>query len=310
MDALAELLDGVRARGALFGRSVMDPPWALRFAADAPLTLTTMLRGSGWVVPGEGEPVPLGPGDVAVVRGPAPHTVADDPGTRPQYLITRAEYCATADGSPADITLAPRTCGPNPDGSALLLSGAYDGRSGVGERLLRALPGVLVVPGDADLLERVAREVASDRPGQQVVLDRLLDVLLLTALRSWFDRPGADAPGWYRALADPVVGRALRLLHDHPAHPWTVAGLAARTGLSRAAFARRFTEQVGEPPMAYLAGRRIDAAADLLRSTDATVESVARRVGYANAFALSVAFKRLRGVPPAAYRAAPDRRAG
>lgn len=81
-------------------------------------------------------------------------------------------------------------------------------------------------------------------------------------LRTWFARPGAEAPGWYRAMGDPVVGRALRLLQDAPAHPWTVAGLAAGTGVSRAGLARRFTELVGEPPMAYLTGWRFAVAAD------------------------------------------------
>ena len=132
---------------------------------------------------------------------------------------------------------------------------------------------------------------------------RLLDLALITTLRAWFARPEAQAPGWYRPQSDAVVGSALRLLHGSPARPWTVAGLAAEAGASRATLARRFTELVGEPPMSYLAGWRIALAADLLRDTDATVGSVARQVGYANAFALSVAFKRLRGVSPSRHRA-------
>jgi AraC-like DNA-binding protein len=135
-----------------------------------------------------------------------------------------------------------------------------------------------------------------------VVLDRLLDLLLIAVLRSWFARPGARDPGWYQAHSDPVVGPALRLLHDDPAQPWTVASLAARTGVSRATLARRFTDLVGEPPMAYLTGWRLALAADLLREPAATVGSVARRVGYGSAFALSAAFKRERGVAPARYR--------
>lgn len=135
-----------------------------------------------------------------------------------------------------------------------------------------------------------------------MVLDRLLDLLLIDALRTWFSRPGAQAPAWYRALGDPVVGQALRLLQNEPAHPWTVAALAGRTGVSRAGLARRFTELVGEPPMAYLTGWRLAVAADLLRETDATVEAVAHKVGYSQAFAFSTAFKRVRGVSPQDYR--------
>lgn len=94
-----------------------------------------------------------------------------------------------------------------------------------------------------------------------------------------------------------------RLLHHHPEQPWTVASLAAATGVSRAAFARRFTELVGEPPMAYLTGWRLALAADLLNAPAATVGAVARQVGYGSGFALSTAFKRVRGVSPKAHRA-------
>jgi AraC-like DNA-binding protein len=305
MDVLADLLDGVRARGALFRRTVMTPPWSLRFASGAPLTLATMLRGAAWVVPAGGEPVRVAAGDVVVLRGRAPYTVASDPALAPRAVIGDWAYCATGDGG-ADDEADGSAVADGPAGSALLLSGAFTGRGVISERLLRALPDLLVTR-DADcpcpMLDAVAEEVTGRRPGQRVVLDRLLDLTLVSTLRSWFDRSGARAPAWYRAMDDPVVGRALRLLHDAPAHPWTVAELATGSGVSRAALARRFTERVGEPPMAYLTSWRIAMAADLLRGTDATVGSIARQVGYANAFALSVAFKRLRGMAPTAYRA-------
>ncbi|MFD6994663.1 AraC family transcriptional regulator [Streptomyces sp. NPDC059943] len=295
MDVLTDLLDGVRARGALFSRTVMTSPWSLRFASGAPLTLATVLRGQAWLVPAEGEAVRVRSGDIALVRGSAPYTVADDPDTPPRAVIDRASYCGVSD--PAVV----------PDGGTVLLSGAYDNPGGVSERLLRALPPVLVIP-DADchspMLALVAAELARDTPGQQAVLDRLLDLLLISVLRGWFDRPGTSAPPWYRTADDPVVGHALRLLHDRPADPWTVAKLAAEAGVSRAALARRFTARIGEPPMTYLTGRRISLAADLLRGTDDTVGAIARQVGYANTFALSVAFKRLRRITPSEHRAA------
>lgn len=185
------------------------------------------------------------------------------------------------------------------------MSATYQVQGDVSGRLLAALPRLLVVPA-ADLptpvVQMVRAEVSRDDPGQQVVLDRLLDLMLITTLRAWFSRPEAAAPGWYRAQGDPVVGGALRLMHENPSGSWTVASLASRGGVSRAAFARRFTSLVGEPPMSYLAGWRIALAADLLRETDDTIESVARKVGYSNAFALSVAFKRVRGVSPSVHR--------
>lgn len=106
----------------------------------------------------------------------------------------------------------------------------------------------------------------------------------------------------FRADTDPVVGPALRLIHDDPARPWTVADLAAEVGVSRAAFARRFLDRVGEPPMTYLTGWRLTMAADLLLEPGATIGAVAHQVGYSTAFALSAAFKRVRGISPRQHR--------
>ena len=159
---------------------------------------------------------------------------------------------------------------------------------------------------DSPLLPLLGTEIAKDEPGQQAVLDRLFDLLLIAAVRAWFARPESNAPVWYRAHADPIVGRALRALQADPSRPWTVAELARAAGVSRALFARRFAELVGEPPMTYLTGWRLALAADLLHDPGTTVESVAHRVGYSNGFALSTAFKRVRGVSPAQHR----RRAG
>ncbi|MEV0218538.1 AraC family transcriptional regulator [Streptomyces sp. NPDC050704] len=304
MDVLSELLDGVRARGALFRQTIIDQSWSLNFPGGSPLTLATMVRGRAWIVPAEGARVPVGTGDIALIRGRASYTLTDDPVADPVTDEPAAPpQVATVDAAEGGL--------PADDGSALLFSGAYTGQGEISERLLKVLPEVLVLP-DTDcrgpLLDLLVDEVLGDRPGQQVMRDRMLDLMLVTTLRIWFDRSEAHAPGWYRALADPVAGQALSLLHGDPAHPWTVAELAAGTGVSRAALARRFTAQVGEPPMAYLASWRIDLAADLLRETDATVGSIARRVGYANTFALSVAFKRLRGITPTEHRAAAPER--
>ena len=310
MDALAGLLDGPRARGAFLLRSVLNPPWALRIQDRAPLTLLAVERGEAWIVPDTGPPEPLQPGDIAVVRGPDPYTVAGDPATEPQIVIHPGEFSTTPDGVElcADMTLGVRTWGDGPDGSAVLLSGTYQLDGEVSRRLLAALPPVLVLPADAwssPLPGLLAEEIGRDEPGQEIVLDRLLDLLLIAVLRAWFSRPEGRAPAWYRAQGDPVVGRALDLLHEAPDRPWTVAALAAETGVSRAALARRFTELVGRPPMAYLTGRRLSLAAELLREPDATVGAVARKVGYGSAFALSTAFKRERGVSPQQHRCGP-----
>lgn len=368
MDALANLLDGPRARGAFLLRSILTPPWSVRIEDRAPLTLVLMVRGGGWVVPDGPEPVRLRPGDIAVVRGPDPYTVADEPATEPQIVIHPGQVSATPQGVELceEMDLGVRTWGDAPvedgdpvagpgtldpldpldrvvpvdsggpagsdaaddgrgegadgpddraDGSVVMISGTYQVRGEISQRLLSALPHVLVLPGDAwdsPLPGLLADEIVRDEPGQDVVLDRLLDLLLIAVLRAWFSRPEAGAPTWYAAQSDPVVGPALRLLHDEPAQPWTVAALAARTGVSRAALGRRFTDLVGEPPMSYLTNWRLSLAADLLREPDATVGAVARKVGYGSPFALSAAFKRVRGISPQQHRegAAPERTDG
>jgi AraC-like DNA-binding protein len=305
VDALTGLLDGPRARGAFLLRSIMDPPWSLRIRDEAPLTLIAMVRGEAYVVPDDAVPVRLEPGDVAIVRGPDPYTVADDPATPPQVVIHPGQRCTTPDGEDLHerMDLGVRTWGNSADGQVMMLVGTYQLRGEVSQRLLRALPVLVVLPVDSPLIPLLNDEIVKDEPGQEVVLDRLLDLLLVAVLRAWLARPEAGAPAWYRAQHDPVVGRALRLLHNHPAHPWTVAELAAGAGVSRAALARRFTDLVGEPPMAFLTGWRLALAADLLREPDTTIGAVARQVGYGSAFALSAAFKRVRGMSPQEYRA-------
>lgn len=306
MDALTSLLDGPRARGAFLLRGLFEPPWSVRVADRAPLSLVAAVRGSAWLTPACGEPLRLAVGDVAVMRGPDPYTFADDPATPAQVVIHPGQRCTTPDGEDLHdrMDLGVRAWGNSPQGTTTLLIGTYQLRSATSQRLLAALPPALVVPADSRHPPFVAllhEEIGRDEPGQEVVLDRLLDLLLIAVLRAWFARPGG-APAWHRAQGDPVVGRALRVLHEDPARPWTVAELAAEVGVSRANLAHRFTELVGEPPMAYLTGWRLALAADLLREPSATVGAVARRVGYGSSFALSAAFKRVRGVAPKEHR--------
>ena len=307
MDALTGLLEGPRARGAFMIRACFDPPWAVRVEDRAPLTVMLLVRGEAWIAPDGGEPLRLRPGDLAVARGPGPYLCADAPDTAPGAVILPGGECHYPDGRPLNgvMDLGVRTWGDRPDSATVMLIGTYRMRGEIGGRLLDALPPLLSLTADVwdcPLTPFLMEEVVRDAPGQEVVLDRLLDLLVIAALRAWFSRPQAEAPAWYAALADPVVGRVLRLVQDDPALPWTVASLAAKAGVSRAALARRFTELVGEPPMTYLTGWRMALAADALRDTDDTLDAIARRVGYGSAFALSSAFKRVYGVSPQEHR--------
>jgi AraC-like DNA-binding protein len=310
MDPLAALLDGPRAHGAFLLRSVLTPPWSLRIEDRAPLTVVSVVRGEAWIVPDAGEAVLMSEGDVAIARGPDPYLVADQPSTPPQALILPGQECRTPDGGhlTAFADVGVRTWGHGTDGPVVLLTGTYGMEGELSKQLLAALPALIVLPAaewPTPLAGLLVTEIGKDVPGQEAVLDRLLDLLLIAALRTWFDRPDSGAPAWYRAHDDPVVGHALRLLQHQPAEPWTVAKLAADTGVSRAALARRFAAAVGETPMAYLTGWRLALAADLLRQhPDATIGSIAHQVGYGSAFALSTAFKREFGVSPHHYRSA------
>ncbi|APU15024.1 MULTISPECIES: AraC family transcriptional regulator [Actinoalloteichus] len=290
MDALTDLMRGVRADGALFHRTILTPPWSLRFADGAPLTLCTMAHGNGWLIPDNGDPTPLHHGDTAVILGPAPFSVVDE--------------LPDPDG-PHRARNPPPPGGPESGGPTTLVVGAYRTSADVGRRLPGALPPVLTVPGDEEcdaVLDFLAAEVAAHGAGRQVVLDRLLDWLLTCTLHAWFDRPETHPPAWYHALGDPVVGSALRAVHAEPARPWTVAAMAAEAAVSRAAFARRFSALVGEPPLTYLTAWRMAVAADLLTEPESTVAAVARRVGYTDPFAFSAAFTRVRGVTPSSHR--------
>jgi AraC-like DNA-binding protein len=306
VDAFSDLIRGVRAHGSLFGSSTLSPPWALHFVDGAPLTLCTVLGGAGWIVPEHGPPEPLRAGDTIVVRGPATFTFVDKPGT-PAEPVACGEHCATPEQGGTRHRLGWRDDGGGP---TTLIVGAYPVRGeSAAAPLLDALPVVLRVAGGGTgdaVLDHLAAEVALDTPGQQVVLDRLLDWMLVCTLREWFDRPGGEPPAWWAAQRDPVVGRALRLLHAEPAAPWTVAALAGRTGVSRSTLAKRFADLVGEPPLTYLTRRRMALAADLLVERDsATVADVARAVGYADPFGFSAAFKRVRGTTPSEFRRLP-----
>ncbi|HWO64125.1 MAG TPA: AraC family transcriptional regulator [Umezawaea sp.] len=305
MDAFSDLFRGVRAHGSLFSSSTLTPPWAMRFVDGAPLTLCTVLTGEGWIVPEHGSPEPLRARETIVVRGPATFTFVDEVGTTAEPVAC-GEHCATPEEGGTRHRRGWNDNAAEGRDATTLIVGAYPVRGEISRRLLDALPVVLRVEagGTADpVLDHLAAEVAVDTPGQQVVLDRLLDWMLVCTLREWFDRPDSEPPAWWAAQRDPVVGHALRLLHAEPAAPWTVAALADRAGVSRSTLAKRFADLVGEPPLTYLTGWRMTLAADLLVEREAaTVADIARTVGYSDPFGFSAAFKRVRGANPTEFR--------
>ncbi len=307
MDALSGLLDGTRARHAFLLRTSWSGPWALRVMTEEVMTTLAASRGQFWIIHEGLEPILVGPGDFAITRGPEHYIVADHPDTEPTIEIHPGQVCKSLTGQPLEneMSLGVRSWGNHDEGETVMLVGAYNSFGEIGERLIRTLPpAIRLTPDDWDgtLVTLLNDEVVKDNPGQETVLDRMLDLLVVTALRAWFDRPDAEPPAWYKAQSDPIVGTALRLMQNNPAEPWTVASVAAETGVSRAVLARRFNELLGEPPISFLASWRIELAADLLRRRDMTVGAVAQQVGYSTPYALSTAFKRLRGISPSEHR--------
>ncbi len=307
MDTLAGLLDAPRARGAFTLRAVMRAPWSLRIAAESPLTLIAGVAGEIWIVPDDGNAIRLAPGDIAVTRAPAHYTVAGNTNTEPQVIIRPGQQCVDLNGvSVTDAMMhGVRTWGNDPTGTTEFLVGAYEHLSDISDRLLRALPPILLLQNkdwQSPLVAMLADEVVRDEPGQAAVLDRLLDLLLTAVLRAWFARQDPRRPDWWRNQSDPIVERTLRLMHEDPSYPWTMELLATRAGASRASLARRFQELVGEAPMTFLKQWRLARAADLLCEPGATVTTVAEQVGYTSPYAFSTAFKRVRGISPSQHR--------
>jgi AraC-like DNA-binding protein len=287
VDLLSDAIAAVRIGQPTSNRLRAGDGWCYRFAPYEGAGFHVLLRGSGWLVPDQGEPVPLGAGDVVLVPHGSAHTLS-----------------ATPDATGA---VPFETAVPEPAGRTEFLCGKYRLDHARQHPVLADLPEVVHLPARIGrhpelraAIDLLGAEVTEQRPGQATVLTGLLDLLLVYLLRAWLD--GNPATGWPQALRDREVAAALEELHTNPAAPWRIEDLAARVGLSRATLARRFTALTGRPPMAYLTWWRLTMAARLLRETDLPLPSIASKVGYASPFALSHAFKRQFGVAPGGYR--------
>jgi AraC-like DNA-binding protein len=301
---MSHLLSGIRAEGSIVTRAVLDGPWAIHLADDALLTMVTVVSGRAVVVLADGSETALQAPSTAVVRSPEPFVLMDGPDVLGQQRVEYELSCfngSCPESLAADLGVWGSAC----DRSTGLIIGAYRAAGRRHERLIGSLPPVVVVDEEGEVcawLEATAAETVTRRAGSQALMDRLLDWGLVCTLRNWFELEGVDAPAWYRGYADPLIGPALEAIHDRPDHRWTVASLAAEAGVSRALFAKRFTETIGVPPLTYLTDWRMAEAKDLLAQSDQTVASIARAVGYADAFGFSAAFKRHTGHSPKAYR--------
>ncbi|WP_255521851.1 AraC family transcriptional regulator [Actinoplanes aureus] len=226
--------------------------------------------------------------------------MADSPGTRP---VTPPCDPAEMGDLPSYASVG-ETAAPD---ATVTLCGAYELDPHLVHPLIRDLPDLIHIPAQwgrhphlRATVDLLAAELTGPGPGSDALIPALLDTMLVYLLRTWL--AGEHPVGWAAGLADPVTGAALRAMHREPGREWTVAALAAEGGLSRAPFARRFADLLGQPPMTYLTWWRMTVAAGLLRRTDTTLDGIARQVGYASEFAFAAAFKRRFGVAPGRYR--------
>ncbi|MDF1702526.1 MAG: AraC family transcriptional regulator, partial [Planctomycetota bacterium] len=260
--------------------------------------------GHCWLEIDGSEPVRLERGSLALVPHGQGHHLVDEPGRKavpffdlPIERITERYERLTWGGGGATCRL-------------LCVVVRFD--HAAAERLVAALPPVLQIDawagGDdrwlADTLQFIAREAETLRPGGETVITRLADILVIQMIRHWIETEADAESGWFAALRDEQLGRAIAAIHRKPAAHWTLASLANTAFMSRSAFAARFTEVVGEPAMRYLARWRLQLARTILREGDDTLGMVAERVGYGSEASFCRAFKREFGLPPGKDRRA------
>jgi AraC-like DNA-binding protein len=292
MDVLSDVLERARARGAVFSVLRRVEPWGLLFGGSRVLTAHILLDGRAWLEQEGEEPVELEQHAVVLMTSGSEYAVVSEPGAR-REAIHDARVAGTVTES-----------GP----SATVLCGAYTLEGSVAGAVLSELPRPVVIPPAWQepthrlAIQLLADEAARETPGQQALLDRLLDTNLVYALRAWWLHSAETAPGWFTALTDPDLRRVLEAIHARPADPWTLPELARVAQMSRSGFAGRFSRQVGAPPAAYVTAVRMERAEEALRHTDATLGEIATAVGYSNPFAFATAFRRHHGIAPGRWR--------
>lgn len=297
MDPLSEALRQIHLRSARYIRIELTAPWALGYAAGARgVHLVSAGRCELRWADGRGQPVPLESGDMVVVPNGRGHHLRS-PGARGRAtdvgaLLGAQPVCPTHHGGGGEPTS--------------ILCGQFFVDEEVEGLAFRALPEVIVLrktheqPVLSGLIAAIRAEVIEDAPGAALVIARLSDALIVHALRHHAQLN--PQTGWLAALHDARLGPLIGQLHERPEQSWTVESMARTSGMSRAAFAARFAEQVGEPPLKYLTRVRMHRAQALLRAGDAPMSHIAQAAGYGSEAAFSTAFRRWTGQPPATYR--------
>ena len=316
MDVLSDVLQAVRLNGAMFfdvracEPLVAETPPIAEFGhlvmpgADHVIPFHIMLRGSCWIesIGGGEAPAEFREGDIVFYPQGHGHVFVTNLGDR--MAPDMDHYRRNGGPLPRLLDLA----GPaNP--TMRFVCGYLACSASPFNPLLEALPAQVLARRPAegnhmevDLIQAAVEESEAQRPGRDTMLARLSELVFVRVLRRIIEQSEDHSSGWLAALRDPQIGRALQALHARPAEDWTLESLAREAGMSRAVFAERFAETVGETPMRYLARWRMQLAARLLEEPGRPIESVAELVGYRSEAAFNRAFKNIVGTPPGAWR--------
>ncbi|MFI5529696.1 AraC family transcriptional regulator [Kitasatospora sp. NPDC051853] len=300
MDVVSDAMAAVRVGRPSSNRFRAAGSWSTRLSAYEGAGFHVVLEGGCRLLLDEGEPLTLRTGDAVLLPHGTGHVLMDADGD-PAAAGAAVPFERLTDGS----AHRPARTGP---GQVELLCGKYRTDRSRTHPLMAELPAVVHLPnrvgGHPELraaIDLLGGELLEQRPGGQLAVPSLLDLLLVYMVRAWLAEGSTGV--WSAVLGDPVAAAALRALHADPAAGWTNDRLAAAVGVSRPTLARRFTALVGRPPMAYLTWWRLTFAATLLRDTTDPLAAVAHRVGYRTPYAFSHAFARHFGTTPGRYRA-------
>lgn len=299
-DVLSEVLTLIRLRGELVYTAHLGEPWGIRFAAG-PAHFHFVEVGTAWVIPAEGDAVCVNAGDLVLLPHGRGHTIAHAPDSLAETIDALAPEHFNRD----DLTL--RIGGGGASGR--MVGGFFGFEGSPLPAITAALPIVVHIPrgdgGAPPWLSAISHFLVDEalvaNPGSSLMISRLIDLLVIRALRSWAASQ-TRRTGWLAGLGEERISRALSAMHADPFRRWTVNELAAVALMSRSIFAQRFAATVGEPPLHYLARWRLTMAADLLRSGGMKVTEAAQRVGYASDAAFSRAFKAHFGYAPSEAR--------
>jgi AraC-like DNA-binding protein len=326
-DPLSDVLRSVQLRGAIFyyvsfrGEWVAETPGAPQLSdalmpgAEHVLAYHLIAKGNGWAATDGEPPVRLARGDIVMFPRGHAHVLSSAPGMRAQPDDSDWQFTTRDDPKPIAVSyhrgvLRPGAEMPADEASAIVVCGFIGCDLRPFNPLIAALPRLLHLPAGgvgawvAPVLHQAVSESRERRPGSAAVLERVSEMVFVDAARRYLESLPEDASGWLAALRDRHVGKAISLMHEQPAEPWTIDELGRQVGLSRSALHERFVDLVGQPPMQYLTNWRMQRGAALLREGDATVATIAQEVGYDSEAAFARAFKRLVGRPPAAWRRA------